>query len=107
MQIYKFGGGSLTDPKSIEQAIKIVNNINNEPTLIVISAFAKTTNALENILFLARDNQDFSNDLLNLKKFHENIASYFFNNVDHPVFSDINQCFQQLEHLCIIIKLGI
>lgn len=98
MQIHKFGGGSLIDPYTIEQAIKIVNYFNNEPTLIVISAFAKTTNALENILFLARDNQDFSNDLLNLKKFHENIASYFFNNVDHPVFSDINQCFQQLEH---------
>jgi len=98
MQIYKFGGGSLIDHKAIEQAIKIVNNIHNEPTLIVISAFAKTTNALENILFLARNHMDFSNDLLNLKNFHEKIASYFFKNLNHPIFSDINQCFQQLEH---------
>jgi len=97
MQIYKFGGGSLIDHKAIEQAIKIVNNIHNEPTLIVISAFAKTTNALENILFLARNHMDFSNDLLNLKSFMKNCI-LFFKNLNHPIFSDINQCFQQLEH---------
>jgi aspartate kinase len=98
MQIYKFGGGSLKDPQAIEQAIKIIKNINDEPTLIVISAFAKTTNALENILFLARNNQNFSDELSLLKNFHDSIASYFFNNDEHSIFNEINQIFQQLEH---------
>lgn len=98
MQIYKFGGGSLKDPQAIEQAIKIIKNIDNEPTLIVISAFAKTTNALENILFLARNNQNFDDELSILKNFHDTIASHFFNNDDHSIFNEINQIFQQLEH---------
>lgn len=98
MQIYKFGGGSLKDPQAIEQAIKIIKNIDDEPTLIVISAFAKTTNALENILFLARNNQNFDDELSILKNFHDSIASHFFNNDDHSIFNEINQIFQQLEH---------
>lgn len=98
MQIYKFGGGSLKDPQAIEQAIKIIKNIDDEPTLIVISAFAKTTNALENILFLARNNQNFDDELSILKNFHDTIASHFFNNDDHSIFNEINQIFQQLEH---------
>lgn len=98
MQIYKFGGGSLKDPQAIEQAIKIIKNIDDEPTLIVISAFAKTTNALENILFLARNNQNFDDELYILKNFHDSIASHFFNNDDHSIFNEINQIFQQLEH---------
>lgn len=98
MQIYKFGGGSLKDPQAIEQAIKIIKNIDDEPTLIVISAFAKTTNALENILFLARNNQNFDDELSILKNFHDSIASHFFINDDHSIFNEINQIFQQLEH---------
>ena len=98
MQIHKFGGGSLKNPQSIEQAIKIIKQRNNEPTLVVISAFAKTTNALENILYLARNDQDYQDELNKLKKFHLNITLQFFNDKNASIFDEIDQYFQQLEH---------
>jgi len=49
MKIYKFGGASVRDALGIENLSKIVSQ-EKENLVIVVSAFGKTTNALEKIL---------------------------------------------------------
>jgi len=49
MRVYKFGGASVKDAEGIKNLVKIVKS---EPAdlVIVVSAFGKTTNALERVL---------------------------------------------------------
>jgi aspartate kinase len=49
MQIYKFGGASVSTIDRIKQAAVITAAIENGPVLIVVSAMGKTTNALEKV----------------------------------------------------------
>lgn len=58
MKVYKFGGASVKDATGIRNLAKIVSS---EPAnlVVVVSAFGKTTNALERVLkaWLGRDKQ--------------------------------------------------
>jgi aspartate kinase len=58
MKVYKFGGASVKDAEGIRNLVKIVKS---EPAdlVIVVSAFGKTTNALERVL------KDWMNDRKN------------------------------------------
>lgn len=49
MKVYKFGGASVKDAAGILNLVKIVN-LEKENLIIVVSAFGKTTNALEKVL---------------------------------------------------------
>jgi aspartate kinase len=49
MKVYKFGGASVKDAEGIRNLVKIVSG-ENENLVIVVSAFGKTTNALEIVL---------------------------------------------------------
>ena len=68
MKVLKFGGGCLKDAESIKKLPKILQHYNNEKIIIVLSAFGKITNMLENAKFAdvfhfiieLMDNLDFS-----------------------------------------------
>jgi aspartate kinase len=49
MKVFKFGGASVNDAKGIRNLAKIVSQ-ERENLVIVVSAFGKTTNALEEVL---------------------------------------------------------
>jgi aspartate kinase len=49
MKVYKFGGASVKDASGIQNLRNIVSD-ENENLVIVVSAFGKTTNALEKVL---------------------------------------------------------
>jgi len=49
MKVYKFGGASVRDAGGIRNLTKIINS-ESDDLLIVVSAFGKTTNALETVL---------------------------------------------------------
>ena len=49
MKVFKFGGASVTDASGIRNLAKIVSD-ESENLVVVISAFGKTTNALEKVL---------------------------------------------------------
>lgn len=51
MKVLKFGGGCLKDAEFIKKLPKILTNYNNEQVVIVISAFGKITNMLEQFKF--------------------------------------------------------
>jgi aspartate kinase len=49
MKVYKFGGASIADPTSMSALLAIVAERYEQPTIYVVSALGKTTNALEAI----------------------------------------------------------
>jgi aspartate kinase len=49
MKVYKFGGASVKDAEGIKNLVKIVKS-EQDDLVIVVSAFGKTTNALERVL---------------------------------------------------------
>lgn len=49
MQVFKFGGASVSSVERIKNVAAILQNYPNEKMLIVISAMGKTTNALEKV----------------------------------------------------------
>lgn len=53
MKIFKFGGGVLQSADDVRKIPEILDMFPGEPLLIVISAFGKTTNALEELINLA------------------------------------------------------
>ena len=52
MKVFKFGGASVKDSKSIKNVTRILKLKGYHDTIIVVSAMGKTTNALE---FLIKD----------------------------------------------------
>jgi aspartate kinase len=50
MKVFKFGGASVKDAAAVKNVAKILSEYKNEKIVVVVSAMAKTTNALENIV---------------------------------------------------------
>ena len=78
MKVYKFGGASVKDPEGIRNLEAIVRK---EPgnLVIVVSAFGKTTNALEQVLKTWMAGDEGYRDLLdNLYNYHDSVACGLF-----------------------------
>ena len=95
MIVYKFGGASVKDSKSIKNILDIVLSANFDNLIIVISAMGKTTNALEKITNLAFNDKDFSQEILKLKDYHIEIAVNLVNNQE--IINKINAIFDNIE----------
>ncbi|MFO7979135.1 MAG: aspartate kinase [Bacteroidales bacterium] len=99
MQVYKFGGASVKDPESIKNVARIIHEFAQKPLLVVISAMAKTTNALEQLTSLyieGRKEQMFV--LFNeIRQFHFDIVRQLFPG-QRPAISDVlDQTFLHLQ----------
>tara|TARA_B100000795_G_scaffold31490_2_gene20790 strand:+ start:21540 stop:22784 length:1245 start_codon:yes stop_codon:yes gene_type:complete len=73
MLVFKFGGASVKDSKSVTNVAKILREYSSEKLLVVISAMGKTTNLLESILATESEEKR-SSLLLQFKNFHLDIA---------------------------------
>lgn len=49
MQVFKFGGASVSNYEKVQNLGRIIQQFPDEQLLIVISAMGKTTNALEKV----------------------------------------------------------
>lgn len=78
MKVFKFGGASVKDAKSIKQVASIIENQKDQPLLVVVSAMGKTTNALENLIFLFETKRPYQVEIDNLIAFHLNIIQELF-----------------------------
>lgn len=90
MKIFKFGGGIIKDIASLRTLVNILKEFNNEELLVVISAFDKTTNRLENLI---------SDYYHNKKKFNESfekIRSFHFSFINELGFNDRSLVFKEL-----------
>ena len=74
MKVFKFGGASVNDAGGIKNLAHIVTN-EKEDLVIVVSAFGKTTNALEKVLkSWLTGNKDYKDELDNIYNYHLSIA---------------------------------
>jgi aspartate kinase len=78
MKVYKFGGASVKDAQGIRNLAKIAS-IEKDNLVIVVSAFGKTTNALEIVLkaWLAGDN-GYKGHLDNIYSYHSSVIEELF-----------------------------
>jgi aspartate kinase len=83
MKVYKFGGASVRDALSIRNLTGIVSGADGD-LVVVVSAFGKTTNALENVLktWLAGD-PDYITGLEEIFKYHHSVLNELFTGVNN------------------------
>ena len=78
MRVFKFGGASVRDAKGVINLFNIVSE-EKDRLVIVISAFGKTTNALENLHLAWRSRDAVSGSLLGeIEEYHLRIAEELF-----------------------------
>ncbi len=94
-KVFKFGGASLRSADAIRNAAKIVGLVNGEPLLVVASAMGKTTNALEKVLSLAREQQPFDTEWATLKDYHVQVLEGLFDSGD-PIFKIVDDQFEKV-----------
>lgn len=86
MQVYKFGGASIASPMHMQQLLPIIQSVKT-PLVVVLSAYGKTTNALEAIALACKEQQveaaknlakqlehahvEYAQQLLNAERFNE------------------------------------
>ena len=84
MKVLKFGGGCLRDVELIQKLPKILKNYNNEKIIIVLSAFGKITNMLENEEF--ENVLDFINLIMEKLKFNSHEKKSIIQNPLSPSY---------------------
>lgn len=97
MKVFKFGGASIKDAKSVENVANILNLYKNEALVVVISAFGKTTNLMEEILRCYYEKlPNLSQWVEQLKKEHFKIAEALGDN-EQMMHKKLIAIFEQLE----------
>ncbi len=96
MKVYKFGGASVKDASGIRNLAEIVSG-EKEDLLIVVSAFGKTTNALENVLLKWISGDASYRKLLGgIADYHLSVAGELFP-AGNPANEKIDNSFATLE----------
>jgi len=70
MKVFKFGGASVKNAQAIKNVASILRLYSQDELLVVVSAMGKTTNALERIVTLAQQPNDFYKELEDIKSYH-------------------------------------
>jgi len=78
MKVYKFGGASVKDGAAIKNLAGIISEVSGN-LVVVVSAFGKTTNALEKVLKAWMDGDDLCRNLLNeLYMYHQSVIDELY-----------------------------
>ncbi len=97
MLVYKFGGASVSSASSIKDLSDIVSSAGNE-LVVVVSAFGKTTNTLENLLARWYENSAERFVIFEkLKKYHFDIIRELLPAAGDPVYNEFAGLVGQIE----------
>jgi aspartate kinase len=96
MKVYKFGGASVKDATGIRNLAQIVSGTDDK-LVIVVSAFGKTTNALEKVLQTwIKGNSEYQQLLNEIYTYHFDVIGDLFDK-DSPVHKLARESFMNLE----------
>ncbi len=99
MQVFKFGGASIKDAKSIKNMVSVLQNTGYNNTLIVVSAMGKTTNSLESVVHHYFKNPSKLNFAIHeVLQYHQKIINSLFLDKQHKIYSKIAAFFVNLHH---------
>ncbi len=105
MKVYKFGGASVKDGEGIINLSGIVS-FEKDDLVIVVSAFGKTTNALEKVLKeWSEGNINYANTLEVIYNYHSQVMKEIFVSCN-PVKNDIDISFKNLREYLLHNKPG-
>ena len=97
MKVFKFGGGILHSAEAVKKIPSVIAMFPGEPLIIVVSAFGKTTNALEELIVSCyRRDQQVQDTFSKIKSTHAEILSGLFSDPKHPVYSKIQALWDDL-----------
>jgi len=98
MKVFKFGGASVKDAAAVKNVAEIVKTQGGDKLIVVVSAMGKTTNALETIIAKYRDEKDFKDELLELKRFHKQVVEELFGALHQGINKALTNLFQELDN---------
>lgn len=100
MKIFKFGGASVKDAESVKNVAAILDNHASDKVLVVISAMAKTTNLLENVVdAFVYKKSEMTAKMNEFADFHIKLCKELITDDNHPIFNDLENIFLELECL--------
>jgi len=101
VKIFKFGGASVKDANAVKNVSTIIREYKgNDNLVVIVSAMGKTTNALEILIKLGFNKQDFETEWKKLLEFHTAIIHDLFSDKT-SIAKDITDVFEEIK---IILK---
>lgn len=97
MKVFKFGGASVRHATAIRQVGNLLKRYSGEPTLVVISAMGKTTNALERVAEALHRKQSPSGEIEALVAYHLEVIAGLLPE-SHPIANEVKNLFVDLPH---------
>ncbi len=98
MRVFKFGGASVRDAKSIKNVVNVLQEVGHQNTLLVVSAMGKTTNAMENIVDAYFTNKSLlPSAIQEVIDYHQAILLDLFPNSNHVVYESVKILFDEVQ----------
>lgn len=98
MQVFKFGGASVKDAEAVKNISVLLSKQSTKETVMVVSAMAKTTNALEEVCkSFINAGADLSAKVLTIKQMHLQIIHDLFTDNNTHLINDIENVFVELD----------
>lgn len=98
MKIFKFGGASVKDAAAVKNVCSILESLKNEEILVVISAMAKTTNALEEVwkAYLSQD-PEIHSKIKVVEDFHFKMIEELFEGNNKTIYDEVANIFVEID----------
>ena len=98
MKVYKFGGASIKDCKSIKRLTNIIRNDNCDKIILIVSAMGKTTNSMEDlVLSYTKSFKNLRTKLELIKTFHTDILKGLFQKNHQSVLKIVDLVFNEID----------
>ena len=98
MKVYKFGGASIKDYKSVKRLTRIIRKHNHDEMILIVSAMGKTTNLMEDfVLSYTKSFKNLKNKLELIKSFHKDIVKDLFTKNRQSVLKIIESVFNEID----------
>ena len=98
MKVFKFGGASVNSANAVRNMASIIKSFANQRLVVVISAMGKTTNKLERLVPGVTPHEQHADILNDLKTYHYDIAHELIPDISHPLYTQLEILFSQLEN---------
>jgi len=97
MQVFKFGGASVKNADAVKNIASILESY-HEPTVVVVSAMGKTTNAFERLIeaYVLSDIDRITEEFNGLKDYHTGIVEALFPDREHGMYQELLRIFTEL-----------
>ena len=105
MKVFKFGGASIKDYKSIIRLSKIIGKENHDEMILIVSAMGKTTNSIEKlVLSYINSFKNFRQKLELIEKFHFDLVKNLFEKNNSSIIKIVQSVFDEIDKFLNINK---